>query len=399
MPKKVKIKTQADRFSRKIRGNSPTKRYRYAQSYDSKPEWPDSLQPLPCRITKRGLNDDCDWFDPAWPKWDPREDANSVILDQDIKWDERLYAGVYDKVLSTARQGNAELGLNVLEARKTLTTFLDLSLLGLLSVETLRKTSIIGLKALQKEPTLTPRTVRVRLGRREAALRRINGREAADRRKANAVKARLRNEIFILKAIAGTLLAYRYGVLPVCSDLAATAKLMSEDYKDAVRIRKSGTRPVGLRSGANTWRQMTYTGTQRCTVQLIASASNPNLLLANRLGLINPQLWLWELTPWSFVVDWWLPVGTFLNNFTASVGLDFTGLSITRTYKGDGTISCDYTSQQSLKFTGTWYAAHKERTTSVMLPVPVSIPYGKGLSIQRGQNALALIVQKLKPRV
>jgi hypothetical protein len=49
--------------------------------------------------------------------------------------------------------------------------------------------------------------------------------------------------------------------------------------------------------------------------------------VANTFGLLNPLLVAWELVPFSFVADWFLPVGNFLDNLTAYNGLSF----------GDGT--------------------------------------------------------------
>jgi len=41
------------------------------------------------------------------------------------------------------------------------------------------------------------------------------------------------------------------------------------------------------------------------------------------MGLINPAEVAWELTPWSFVVDWFIPVGNFLEALTARAGVTF----------------------------------------------------------------------------
>jgi hypothetical protein len=43
----------------------------------------------------------------------------------------------------------------------------------------------------------------------------------------------------------------------------------------------------------------------------------------DRTGITNPLLLGWELLPWSFVVDWFYPVGTFLENLNFSSGLGF----------------------------------------------------------------------------
>lgn len=40
-------------------------------------------------------------------------------------------------------------------------------------------------------------------------------------------------------------------------------------------------------------------------------------------GVQNPLSVIWEKVPWSFVVDWFLPVGNYLNNLDAASGLVF----------------------------------------------------------------------------
>jgi len=51
----------------------------------------------------------------------------------------------------------------------------------------------------------------------------------------------------------------------------------------------------------------------------------PNNALAEpaALGLTNPLVPLWEVVPWSFVVDWFLPVGAYLEQLTAAHGWSF----------------------------------------------------------------------------
>lgn len=45
----------------------------------------------------------------------------------------------------------------------------------------------------------------------------------------------------------------------------------------------------------------------------------------SRLGITNPALIAWELTPWSFVADWFVPVGDYLSLLDATIGWDFQG--------------------------------------------------------------------------
>lgn len=50
--------------------------------------------------------------------------------------------------------------------------------------------------------------------------------------------------------------------------------------------------------------------------------SNPEAHLINGLGLLNPASLYWELMPYSFVVDWFLPVGDVLSSLTAGIGME-----------------------------------------------------------------------------
>jgi len=47
------------------------------------------------------------------------------------------------------------------------------------------------------------------------------------------------------------------------------------------------------------------------------------LAYMDSIGLVNPAAILWELVPYSFVVDWIVPIGQFLENISAGVGLRF----------------------------------------------------------------------------
>ena len=48
--------------------------------------------------------------------------------------------------------------------------------------------------------------------------------------------------------------------------------------------------------------------------------TNQNAYLANRVGMINPATVAWELVPFSFAIDWFLPVTSFLDSYTDQVG-------------------------------------------------------------------------------
>jgi hypothetical protein len=51
--------------------------------------------------------------------------------------------------------------------------------------------------------------------------------------------------------------------------------------------------------------------------------TNPNLLLASELGLTNPASVLWEVTPFSFLVDWFSSFGDWIDSLDDELGWDF----------------------------------------------------------------------------
>jgi len=57
------------------------------------------------------------------------------------------------------------------------------------------------------------------------------------------------------------------------------------------------------------------------------------LLVAKRLGLTNPLTATWELTKLSFVVDWFTPIGDWLSQLDAPLGLEFRDFTETQLMK------------------------------------------------------------------
>lgn len=355
----------------------------------NKPEWPSRVPESPMELNQINALGCQAWRTSwAWSGYIALDAPNmrSYYYAYISPWDERLYATVYTKFVQAARQGSAEWGMNIRQGRKALDTFVQLALTSATTVAMFTRANRIGLEWLKRHRDSTPASVGKLRKKRGRDL--VRAREASERR-------RLSNEIWTLDQVSGTLLAYRYGVAPLMADLFSTAEILSKDFEDNVSLRKSGRVPW---NGTNSAWDDKWMGHESVVLKATVSVSNPNLLLANRLGLTNPQYWAWDSTPWSFAVDWWLPVGDFLQNFTASVGLNFLSASVTRTrsYAGTWQLVADevtFVPQGDMRFFG----KRKVRTTG-SLPIPLSVPYGTGLGIQRGQNALALIAQQLTKR-
>jgi len=102
----------------------------------------------------------------------------------------------------------------------------------------------------------------------------------------------------------------------------------------------SATRKVQTSSATSrTWSAADIGGTVNfdatlgVTVNLVARVSDPFIAKLSALGLLNPVAVAWERVPWSFVVDWVIPVGNSIRAFTAPLGLEFfTGSCTYRTF-------------------------------------------------------------------
>jgi hypothetical protein len=75
----------------------------------------------------------------------------------------------------------------------------------------------------------------------------------------------------------------------------------------------------------------------RVTLKSRVVVTNPDLYRLNQYGLLNPVSVAWELVPFSFVIDWFVKVGDYLQSLTDFVGLSFSDTSIT--YSASGTSS------------------------------------------------------------
>jgi hypothetical protein len=61
-------------------------------------------------------------------------------------------------------------------------------------------------------------------------------------------------------------------------------------------------------------------GSCLCNWSVDLQIVNENVRHQNALGLHNPGLIFWELVPLSFVADWFIPIGTWLESLTALNG-------------------------------------------------------------------------------
>jgi len=111
------------------------------------------------------------------------------------------------------------------------------------------------------------------------------------------------------KAVANDFLAYRYGIAPLISDLYGLQKEISDRLSGQMRYKATG-KSTKLFTFPNKIVEVTVK--HYC----LFSVNDDLLDSLSRLGLTNPANVAWELVPFSFVVDWFYPIGPYLSKLT-----------------------------------------------------------------------------------
>lgn len=125
-------------------------------------------------------------------------------------------------------------------------------------------------------------------------------------------------------------LELQYGWLPLVSDIHSTVGLLQEGFRKEAQLLSSVRRLTDnhstfINNGDDGYREISIIGSsKRADIMKVYFYVNPSdLSKINQIGLLNPLEIAWALTPYSFVVDWLLPVGNVLEALTATVGLTF----------------------------------------------------------------------------
>lgn len=138
----------------------------------------------------------------------------------------------------------------------------------------------------------------------------------------------------------------QYGWKPMMSDLfnsleAVDRAQQANDLLYSVRKssgwRKMVERIYDCQTSGNGLR-FTLTEEELCTVKVYYQIQSSVLASLASVGLANPASIVWELVPYSFVIDWFLPVGNWFNTFDAALGKTFYGGYVSQGMKHPTTV-------------------------------------------------------------
>lgn len=134
--------------------------------------------------------------------------------------------------------------------------------------------------------------------------------------------------------LASDFLEGEFGWLPLVSDIHAALTTVCANAVPPQWVRASRTythsKTSETRHSGMVTNRIVESGSARLTLAAGAEIANPNLWLANRLGLINPATVAWDLVPWSFVVNMFVNVNQVVESVTDTVGLTISNGNVTR---------------------------------------------------------------------
>lgn len=144
------------------------------------------------------------------------------------------------------------------------------------------------------------------------------------------------------KSSPGRYLEWCYGVQPLLQDIDGSMRAIADaqNLNRPLRLKVVGVvseedkvAPFLLTPGGG-WSEPVFTWACRRTrlVKYSLTYDVPSFVLRDlsQLGLANPLETLYELTPYSFVLDWVFPVGDWISVLDAGAYLDFKEGSLTR---------------------------------------------------------------------
>lgn len=189
-----------------------------------------------------------------------------------------------------------------------------------------------------------------------------------------------------LKTAASGWLLYSYGVKPLAEDIYNGMDVLQRPTPSNT-IRGTG-RGEALLQEHSTWDVFEDRYSVKVSYQAEVRVNNPNLWLANKLGLVNPAQWVLEGIPFSFVVDWFSNLSDVISQMT-----DFTGLTLSDTSLFEG---FNHTETKVTSYPGAFNRGKTRfngyRSAGAQPPSTTLIFAYERFPWQRGLNAISLLL-------
>lgn len=211
------------------------------------------------------------------------------------------------------------------------------------------------------------------------------------------------NRMLDIRDVPAKWLELQYGWLPLLSDVHSAA----EAFEEISNGPRSAYFHVSSRKRAKTVKRSNWLieyDQEEEYIKSIGVRLYEEMSFARQLGLLDPLSVAWEVTPWSFVVDWFIPIGSYLTvlNQLPSVNAQYRTTTLRRVsgfwnarYTGSGPLG-GYDPPVGLTYPDSDDAYLVEVNRSISSELPVPLPRFKGQDAIHGNrvwNAIALASQ------
>ncbi|DAD50637.1 maturation protein [ssRNA phage SRR6960507_2] len=222
----------------------------------------------------------------------------------------------------------------------------------------------------------------------------------------------------IPETVASRYLEYIYGWVPLVNDIYGIMELMKDKSSRPLLLTGRGKSNRSQQTGSGRFNDFSNKSfcsigplnedvKVRCQLHGRIDPNATALRTLNQLGLLNPASLAWDLTPWSFVVDWFVPIGPVLSALTAPAGLHFVAGSCSVRASVSGPYQNAYTgargagptgnvSVSTQNATGTAWRESYSRKTYDKWPLPSFYFSNDPFKGDRSLKALALSIVNLR---
>lgn len=203
------------------------------------------------------------------------------------------------------------------------------------------------------------------------------------------------------KDISGRWLELQYGWLPMINDVYEAAKAY-ESISNGPRVgraRGSITRDSTQDCSESPSLYHCY-GQQKDKYDIIYEFTE-QMSVPRQLGLADPATVVWELIPYSFVVDWFIPIGSYLENLNQIPTLSGRFLTIQQTRfegsNGGQMVIPPYNQWRQIPVVNqSYHRLVRQVSSSISVPKPQFNTLPDAMSPTRIWNAIALVVQRIR---
>lgn len=201
-------------------------------------------------------------------------------------------------------------------------------------------------------------------------------------------------------------LKFTYGVRPMLSDLYGAVEQLHKSEKirpplitvKAQRNTVDSTEELLVRPDIYAFLQKVQTS-EGCFIRLDYQYPGDFQRDWTELGITNPLDVAWELLPYSFMVDWFLPIGNYLNSLDAALGLTFRGGSVSmRTVIKKTGLGASVPSVPSQRYSGKSNYFRLVRTVYSTSPLPDLPSFHISLTKEKVASGLSILRQSLARR-